>query len=77
MAPYDMKDKFKYNKYSFGEKFELAYAITTHLSQGSQYCNGIYMEEYLRPDINNNLNYTGITRFSNSLIYVKKKRKFY
>ena len=55
----------------------MAYAITTHMSQGSQYPNGAYIEEYLSPDINKNLNYTGITRFSNFLIYVKKKKKYY
>lgn len=76
-APYNQKDKFKYNKYNKGEKFEYAYSITTHMSQGSQYANGIYIEEYLSPTINKNLNYTGITRFSNFLIYVKRKRKYY
>ena len=76
-APYNLKEKYKYAKYSKGEKFELAYAITTHMSQGSQYPNGIYMEEYLSPDINRNLNYTGITRYSNFLIYVKKRKRYY
>lgn len=67
----------KNSKYSIGEKFEFAYAITCHTSQGGQFRNGIYMEEFLSSDIQNNLNYTGITRFSNSLIYVKKKRRYY
>lgn len=76
-APTEKKAMFKNNKYFKGEKFEFAYATTTHLSQGSQYRNGIYIEEYLNKDINKNLNFTGITRFSNSLIYVKPRRKFY
>lgn len=67
----------KNNKYSTSEKFEFAYAITTHVSQGATYNNGIYIEEYLSQDINRNLNYTGLTRFSNHAIYVKQKRKFY
>ena len=58
------------------EKFEYAYCITTHISQGSQYPRGIYFEEFLNKDINNNLNYTGITRFSQELIYIKRKPKF-
>lgn len=56
--------------HDYKEKFELAYAITTHLSQGSQYMSGIYMEEYVSPSIQNRLNYTGITRFRNHCIYV-------
>ena len=40
-ASMDMKPFIKNDKYSKGEKFEFAYAITTHLSQGAQYPNGI------------------------------------
>lgn len=65
----------KNNRYSVGEKFEYANAITCHSSQGGQFRRGIYLEEYLSAEIQNNLNYTGITRFSDSIIYVKKKRK--
>lgn len=66
-----------HNKYERLEKFEYAYAITTHLAQGSQFRTGIYIEEYLNSSINKNLNYTGITRFSNGMIYVRQKRRFY
>lgn len=52
------------------ELFELGYAITTHLSQGSQYMTGIYHEDGVFPTIQNRLNYTGITRFRQSCIYV-------
>lgn len=51
-------------------KFEYAYAITTHISQGSQFQNGMYVQEYLGRDIQNKLNYTGLTRFKNFCIYV-------
>lgn len=51
-------------------KFEYAYAITTHISQGSQFQNGMYVQEYLGRDIQNKLNYTGLTRFRNFCIYV-------
>ena len=74
-APYDKKQQIKLDRYSTGEKFEYAYAITTHSSQGAQYRQGIYVEEFLNKDIQKNLNYTGITRFSQYLIYVKKRPK--
>lgn len=67
----------KRSKYSLGEKFEYAYASTTHLAQGSEYPGGIYFEEYMGPDIQNNLNYVGVTRFRNWMIYVKKSRRFF
>jgi hypothetical protein len=59
---------------------EYAYAITTHLSQGAQYSNGIYIQEHFPQDIQNNLNHVGASRFSNFLIYVipdKPKRFFF
>lgn len=77
IAPYNKKQYLKNDKYSRGNKFEFAYAITTHLSQGSQFYNGIYIQEFLSKDIQKNLDYTGITRFSNSMIYVKRRRKYY
>lgn len=77
IAPHSQKQMLKNNKYNKGEKMEFAYAITTHMSQGGQFRNGIYFEEFLGKDIQRNLNYTGITRFENSMIYVKKDRKYY
>ena len=55
-----------------GEKFEFGYAITTHLSQGSQYFDGIYLQEYFGggADMCRRLNYTGITRFRQKCIFV-------
>lgn len=58
------------------EKFEFAYAITTHVSQGSQFDSGIYLQEYF-PSHSNNLNYTGLTRFRQRAIYVVPDRKRY
>lgn len=73
-APYQIRQKMKNinSKYSDNklEKFEFAYAITTHISQGSQFYTGIYIQEYLHRDIQAKLNYTGITRFRNFCIYV-------
>ena len=70
------RERIKNDKFSKGNKFEYAYCSTTHLSQGSEYRGGIYIEENLG-GIQNNLNYTGITRFRNFLIYVKKNKKKY
>lgn len=67
----------KRSKYNQGEKFEFAYSSTTHLAQGSEYPGGIYIEEYLGSDIQNNLNYVGITRFRNWMIYVKRNRRYF
>ena len=60
-----------------GSKFEYAYAITTHIAQGSEYPVGMYFEEHMKGDMDKQLWYTGITRFSKFCIYVKHKRKYY
>lgn len=67
----------KQSPYYPGEKFEFAYGITTHISQGAQYAHGIYFEEYLNSKINKNLNYTGITRFSDHCIYFIDHQRYY
>ena len=74
-ASYEQRKALKNLKYDTGEKFELGYASTVHLAQGSQFRNGIYIEEYMG-DISNALNYTALTRFSNMCIYVKQKPKY-
>lgn len=76
-ANYERRLELKDLPFVKGEKFEFAYAITTHLSQGSQYTNGIYIEERLRGNMNNRLNYTGITRFTNNLIFVKCRKRYW
>lgn len=50
-------------------KMEYAYACTTHVSQGSQFDSGIYLQEYF-PHNSHNLHYTGITRFRQKMLYV-------
>ena len=77
VSPYDIRNQMKNARFSIGEKFEYAYALTTHLSQGAEYPCGIYFEEFLRSNIQNQLNYTGITRFRDYAIWVKKGRKYY
>lgn len=77
ISNYADRQKMKNDRYTKGELFEYAYAITTHLSQGSEYRSGIFYEEYLNGNDQNSLVYTGITRFRNYMIYVKPTRKFY
>lgn len=85
ISPYDVRNQMKSQRFNgnnqwyhdTGEKFEFAYALTTHLSQGAEYPCGIYYEEFLRSNIQNQLNYTGITRFKNMMIYAKKTRRMY
>lgn len=64
-------------KYITGELFEYAYALSVHLSQGSEYNYGIYFEEFMRPQMQKQLNYTAITRFKHGLIYVRHKNKYH
>lgn len=79
-ADYEKKQLLKNNKFNTSNKMEYAYAITTHLSQGAQYSNGIYIQEYFPEDIQRNLNHVGASRFKNFLIYVipdRPKRVFF
>lgn len=74
----DMRNVLKNNKYNSANKFEYAYASTTHLCQGAEYQQGIYIQEKLGgQDISSALNYTGITRFRNFLIYVVPSKKYW
>jgi exodeoxyribonuclease-5 len=76
-APFDEKQRLNQNKrFIEGEIFEYSYCLTTHLMQGSEYNNLIYIEEFMRPQIQNQLNYTAITRAKQKLIYIKKTNKY-
>lgn len=68
-------ERFKQKRYDKANKFEFGYVITTHMSQGNQYRNGMYIEQKFPTD-QNKLNYTGITRFIDHCVYVlPRKRK--
>lgn len=80
VAKYDEKNDIKNSVYDYrypGEFFDFAYALTVHLSQGSEYPNVLYFEEFLNQQIMPQLNYTAITRAMNTLIYVKKSKKYW
>ena len=54
---------------SYYDTFEFAYAITVHLSQGSQYDNVFYFKERMGfSDFSRKLDYTAITRAKHGLI---------
>lgn len=78
-ASHKEKEMIRKSPYSVGEKFDFAYAITTHLAQGAQFRNVIYFEEYVHPSVNHNkLNFVGASRATDKLIYVKKyNRRYY
>ena len=80
-SPYDIKrslrDDYKASKWLRGELFDYAYALTVHLSQGSEYNNVLYIEEYMYGTDMKQLNYTAITRAKKSLIYIKKTGKYF
>ena len=73
----EKREFIKNSRYFPGEKFEYAYCTTTHLCQGSQYPTGIYIQEFLSRQIQPNLDYTAITRFQNSAIFVIPNRRSY
>ena len=64
----DYLDRKEYGMSSY-EKFEYAYAITTHLSQGSQYQRVLYFDEPFGggQDVIKKLRYTAITRAITSI----------
>lgn len=74
-ATYQQRDVLRNDKYLEGEKFEFGYAITAHLSQGSQFDNVIVIDEPMMGNINERLAYVAITRARKRLIYVKRNNK--
>ena len=77
VSPYKRREEIKSSKHYNGELFEYAYAITAHVSQGSEYSSGIFYEEPCRPEQAKAVEYTAVTRFKERLIYVKKCKKYY
>lgn len=71
IANYEERNVIKSNRYETGNMFEFAYAITTHISQGSQFHKVLYIEEPMHPAIQNRLNLVGASRADEALIYVK------
>ena len=69
----DWKERRDYG-FSFNnlERFEYAYAITAHLSQGSEYQRVLFMDEPFHDEETlKRLRYTAVTRAQSSITYVK------
>ena len=65
---YDRRKNFGISKY---EKFEYAYAITTHISQGSEFPNVLFIgETFWDREMTMKLWYTAITRASEKITIV-------
>lgn len=77
-APSNVRRNYN-NPYNTGEKFEFAYCITTHLSQGSEASRGIYFNELMGrdPEFQKRLDYTAVTRFKDYMIFIKPRRMFF
>lgn len=67
------RKELKESPYIANNLFEYGYAITTHMSQGSEFSHGIYIEESMNPNIDHKLNYVGLSRFRDYCIFVKKR----
>ncbi|MGL5712899.1 MAG: ATP-binding domain-containing protein, partial [Paraclostridium sp.] len=59
------------NPYNHGQKIEFGYAITCHMSQGSQYDKVLIYEEVLNRELHKKWMYTAITRGVKEVIIVK------
>jgi exodeoxyribonuclease-5 len=70
ISDFKTRDAIRKNKYSKGNMFEFAYAITTYLSQGGQWHKVIYIEENMGA-IQGRINLVGASRADTCLIYVK------
>ena len=56
---------------SYYNKFEFGYAITTHLAQGSEYPDVLFIDEMMHDkDTTRRLRYTGVTRATRSVKFV-------
>lgn len=67
----DWKERKNFG-FSDMSRFEYAYAITTHLSQGSEYSRVLFMDEpFGKRDTQKRLRYTAITRAKDAIDYIK------
>jgi exodeoxyribonuclease-5 len=74
ISDYETRTHIRENRYETGNMFEFAYAITAHISQGSQFHKVVYIEESMNPSIQGSLNLVGASRADTALIYVKNSR---
>lgn len=76
--PYEERNNYGISQYN---KFEYGYVLTTHLAQGSEADDVLFLDEMMHnSDITRRLRYTGVTRARNSIIFQTSyggTRKYY
>lgn len=66
--PYDERQNYGISRYN---KFEFGYALTTHLVQGSEFPDVLYIDEWMHDeDLTRALRYTAVTRAERSITIV-------
>lgn len=73
-SDYEVRKSYGLTKF---EKFEYAYCITTHISQGSQYNRVLFFDEpFHDAEVTKKLRYTAITRAIDNITIVRPKKSF-
>lgn len=76
--PYEERNNYGISQYN---KFEYGYVLTTHLAQGSEADDVLFLDEMMHNnDITRRLRYTGVTRARNSIVFQTSyggTRKYY
>lgn len=77
--PYEERNNYGISQYN---KFEYGYVLTTHLAQGSEADDVLFMDEMMHnSDITRRLRYTAVTRARNSIVfqtqYGGENRRYY
>lgn len=76
VSPFERKQEIRMlRRPREANQFDFGYAQTVHTSQGSQWFTGTYIQEPMKNM--NQIDYTAISRFSNSCIIVKENAKYY
>lgn len=70
-AVFEHREFFDWDDRARAQEFDFSYAITTHKSQGSQWNNVIYIDDWPRRDLLSKHRYTGITRAVENITVVR------
>ena len=74
ISDYNVRKNYGLTKY---EKFEYAYCISTHISQGSEYPRVLFLDENFHDqEMTKKLRYTAITRAKESITIVRSPRGY-
>lgn len=74
LSDYDRRKNYGMTKF---EKFEYAYCITTHISQGSQYNRVLFFDEpFADKETTKKLRYTAITRAIDNITIVRSAKSY-